>query len=102
MLGQINFLADKASQPCMSMADVRDAFAVGESTASVKAKFISNALGTNCFDPTFMLPSVMQGNPMVWLAEVSGFTVDLRDLPREVQPAVHGKRKISHIPADKD
>jgi hypothetical protein len=37
VLGQINFLSDKATQPYMTMADVCAAFSVGQSTASAKA-----------------------------------------------------------------
>jgi hypothetical protein len=101
LLGQINFLSDKASQPYMTMADVRTAFGVGESTASGKAKLISAALGTNRFDPAFMLPSLIPSNPMVWLAEVNGFMVDLREMPREVQTAAYEKGVIPYIPADR-
>ena len=38
VLGQINFLSDKATQPYMAMADVCAAFSVGQSTASAKAR----------------------------------------------------------------
>ena len=41
VLGQLNFLSDKASQPHMTMAEVCAAFGVGQSTASAKARAIS-------------------------------------------------------------
>ena len=44
VLGQLNFLTDKSSQPFMAMADVCAAFGVGQSTASAKARVISDAL----------------------------------------------------------
>ena len=47
VLGQLNFLSDKASQPHMAMAEVCAAFGVGQSTASAKARVISDALHTN-------------------------------------------------------
>jgi hypothetical protein len=52
VLGQLNFLSDKASQPHMTMAEVCTAFGVGQSTASAKARVISDALHTNRMDPT--------------------------------------------------
>jgi len=47
LLGRVNFLSDKASQPHMAMAEVAAAFGVGQSTASAKARVISDALHTN-------------------------------------------------------
>ena len=99
-LGQINFLSDKASQPYMVMADVCAAFSVGQSTASAKARVISDALRTNQMDPTWMLPGLVDRNPMIWLAEVNGMLVDLRDMPREVQAIAYEKGLIPYIPAD--
>jgi Domain of unknown function (DUF6398) len=57
VLGQINFLSDKATQPYMAMADVCAAFSVGQSTASAKARVISDALHAHRMDPAWMLPS---------------------------------------------
>jgi Domain of unknown function (DUF6398) len=55
VLGQLNFLSDKASKPYMTMAEVCTAFGVGQSTTSAKAKVISDALCTNRMNPTWML-----------------------------------------------
>ena len=68
VLGRLNFLSDKASQPYMTMAEVSAAFGVGESTASAKARAISDALHTNRMDPTWMLKSIVDRNPFVWMA----------------------------------
>lgn len=102
LLGQINFLSDKASQPYMKMADVCAAFGVGESTASGKTKVIRDALRANRMNPAWMLPSLIDKNPLVWLAEVNGFMVDLREMPREVQAIAYGKGMIPYIPADRE
>ncbi len=102
VLGQLNFLSDKASQPCMAMSDVCAAFGVGQSTASAKARVISSALRTHRMDPTWMLPSFVERNPLVWLAEVNGLLVDLRDMPREVQVIAYEKGLIPYLPADRE
>ena len=101
-LGQLNFLSDKASQPYMAMAEVCAAFGVGQSTASAKAKVISDALRTNRMDPTWMLQSLVGRNPLVWMAEVNGMLVDLRHMPREVQVIAYEKGLIPYVPADRD
>jgi hypothetical protein len=102
LLGQVNFLSDKASQPYMTMADVAAGFSVGPSTASAKAKAISGALHTHRMDPTWMLRSLVDKNPLIWMAEVNGLLVDLRDMPREVQEVAHEKGLIPYIPADQE
>jgi hypothetical protein len=99
-LGQLNFLSDKASQPHMAMAEVCAAFGVGQSTASAKARIITDALRTHRMDPTWMLRCIVDRNPLVWMAEVDGVLVDLRDMPREVQVVAYEKGMIPYIPAD--
>lgn len=100
VLGQLNFLSDPASQPHMTLAEVAAGFGVGQSTASAKARVISDSLQTNRMDPTWMLRSFIDHNPLVWMAEVDGLVVDLRDMPREVQEAAYQKGLIPYIPAD--
>jgi Domain of unknown function (DUF6398) len=102
VLGQLNFLSDKASQPHMTMAEVCAAFGVGQSTASVKARVISDALHTNRMDPTWMLKSIVAQDPLVWMAEVNGMLVDIREMPREVQVIAFEKGMIPYIPADQE
>jgi hypothetical protein len=98
-LGQVNFLADKATQPYMTMADVCAGFGVSPSTGGAKARAISDALKLRpAFDPDWTLPSMMDHNPLVWMAEVNGYLVDLRDMPREVQEIAFEKGMIPYIP----
>jgi hypothetical protein len=99
VLGQLNFLSDKATQPYMTMADVCAGFGVGQSTASAKARVITDALHTNRMDPTWMMRSLVDQNPLVWMAEVNGLLVDLRDMPREVQEIALEKGMIPYLPA---
>ena len=102
VLGQINFLSDRSTQPYMAMADVCARFGVNQSTASGKARAISQALGTRQFDPNWSLPSLLDRNPLVWMAEVNGMLVDLRHMPREVQEIAFQKGMIPYIPADQE
>ena len=100
VLGQLNFLSDKTSQPHMTMAEICAGFGVGQSTASAKARVILTALHTNRMDPTWMLRSNVDRNPLIWLVEVNGCLVDVREMPREVQVIAYEKGMIPYIPAD--
>ena len=101
-LGQVNFLSDKATPPYMTMAEVCAGFGVSPSTGGAKARAISDALKLRpVFDPEWTLPSMMDKNPLVWMAEVNGYLVDLRSMPREVQEIAFEKGMIPYIPDDR-
>jgi Domain of unknown function (DUF6398) len=101
VLGRINFLGDPSFSPHMTTAVLCAAFEVGESTVHAKARAIEKALGTHPFDPQWTLPSLAGKNPLVWMAEVNGLLVDLRDMPREVQEIAFEDGMIPYIPADR-
>ncbi len=90
-LGRVNFLGDKSFSPCMTTADLCAAFEAGESTVHAKARVIEEMLGTRPLDPRWTLPSLVERNPLVWMAEVNGLLVDLRDMPRDVQEIAFAK-----------
>jgi hypothetical protein len=100
-LGRVNFLSDPGTQPHMTLADLCAVCGVGQSTASAKARIIADALGVNRLNTSWMLPSLLETNPLVWMAEVNGFLVDLRTMPREVQEIAFEKRMIPYVPADR-
>ncbi len=102
VLGRINFLSDRSTKPHMTTAELCTAFGVGQSTASAKARVISQMLNTHQLDPKWSLPSLLDANPLVWMAEVNGILVDLRHMPREVQEIAFHKGMIPYIPADRD
>ena len=85
----------------MTTADLCAAFEAGESTVHAKARVIEEMLGTRPLDPRWTLPSLVERNPLVWMAEVNGLLVDLRDMPRDVQEIAFGKGMIPYIPADR-
>jgi hypothetical protein len=43
---------------------------------------------------------MLDKNPLVWMAEVNGYLVDLRAMPREVQEIAFEKGLIPYIPDD--
>ena len=101
-LGRVNFLSDRSTQPHMTLAELRAAFGASQATASAKARVIEDALRVRPFDPEWTLPSLRDQNPLVWMAEVDGLLVDLRQMPREVQEIAFEKGMIPYIPADRE
>jgi Domain of unknown function (DUF6398) len=101
-LGRVNFLSDPSTQPYLTLAELCAAFGVGQSTASAKARVIANTLGVNRLNPSWMLPSLVETHPLVWMADVNGVPVDLRTMPREVQEIAFEKGMIPYIPADRE
>ena len=101
-IGMVNFLGDKSQTPHMKMTDIDKAFGVGESTASAKSSAIRNLLRISHLDFEWMLPSRMETNPLVWMLNVNGLIMDIRDAPREAQEVAFEKGLIPFIPADRD
>jgi hypothetical protein len=101
VLGRINFLGDPSFSPHMTTKELCAAFEVGESTVQAKARAVERAIRTHPFDPQWTLPSLAARNPLVWMAEVNGMVIDLRDMPREVQEIAFENRLIPYIPADR-
>lgn len=101
-LGQINFLSDRSTQPYMTMANLCAAFGVSQSTASTKARIILRVLKAHQLDPKWSLPSLLETNPLVWMAEINGILVDLRNMPREVQEIAFDKGMIPYVPSDRE
>jgi hypothetical protein len=85
----------------ITTAELCAAFEVGESTVHAKARVIEETLGTRPLDPQWTLPSLAGRNSLVWIAEVNGLLVDLRDMPREVQEIAFAKGLIPYIPTDR-
>lgn len=99
-LGQINFLTDPSTSPFMTTADLCKAFGVGQSTASAKARVISQAIDTGRLNAEWSLKGLIDQNPLIWMAQVNGILVDLRDMPRPVQQAAFEAGMIPYIPGD--
>jgi hypothetical protein len=102
VLGRMNFLSDKSFSPHMTTAELCAAFDVGESTVHAKVRAIEKAIAARPFDPQWTLPSLVEKNPLVWMAEVNGLLVDLRDMPREIQEIAFEDRLIPYIPTDRE
>jgi hypothetical protein len=99
-IGTVNFLFDKAQTPHMKVEELCIAFGINQSSGANKAKQIRDLFGMYPFDPQWSLPSKMGSNPLVWMLEVNGMVMDIRQLPREIQEQAYRKGLIPYIPAD--
>lgn len=101
VLGRINFLADESFLPYMTTADLCAAFGVSESATHAKARVIEEMLGAGPLDQRWTLPSLADMNPLMWMVEVNGLVVDVRQMPREIQEYAFAEGLIPYIPADR-
>ena len=77
------------------------AFGVSQSSGANKAKLIRDMFGMWQFDPRWTLPSLADENPLLWMVEVNGLIVDVRQMPRELQELAYRKGLIPYVPADR-
>jgi hypothetical protein len=54
----------------------------------------------NHMEPTWLLRSSVDRNPMVWMLRVNGMIVDIRNMPREAQEVAFEKELIPYISDD--
>jgi hypothetical protein len=101
-IGWVNFLDDPSQTPHLKLPFIDKAFGVAESTGQGKSKAIRTMLKIRQFDPKWTLPSEMDDNPVLWMLEVNGFLMDIRNAPREAQVIAFEKGLIPYIPADRD
>jgi hypothetical protein len=96
----VNFLDDRTTTPHMKLTAIDKAFGVGESTGQGKSKAIRTMLKIHQFDHEWTLPSRMDDNLAMWMLEVNGFIMDIRNCPREAQKIAFEKGLIPYIPSD--
>jgi len=97
-VGSINFLNDPEFDPYLSTAELAQILQVSEGTLYNKRKQIEKALGVMPFDPNYTVSSMMDVNPLVWMVEMNGFLMDIRDAPREMQIEAYEQGLIPYLP----
>lgn len=100
VLGQVNFLFDKANTPYLRADELCMAFGLAASTGSAMAKRIRDLLKIDYFSHEWMLPERQRTSSGAWLIMVNGLIVDARQLPRELQEIAFAKGLIPYIPDD--
>jgi len=98
-LGQVNFLSDPDSKPCVTADELSAAFGVAKSTMSSKAKQVRDILRISHFSPEFQRADMLAQNPLAWIIEVNGLAVDARHVPPDIQAEAFQRGLIPYIPA---
>ena len=100
-VGGVNFLHDKSQTPYMRSTDIDHHLGTSPSSGAAKLAAIRKMFKMYQLDPNWTLPSRLEDNPMVWMLQVNGFMMDVRQAPREVQEIAFNKGLIPYIPADR-
>ena len=66
-------------------------FGVAQSTGQNKSKEIRDALLMGPMSPEWTLPSRLADNPLVWMLQVDGLMIDIRQAPVELQRLAYEK-----------
>lgn len=98
VIGSANFLHDKTQTPHLPLGKLCELFGIGKSTATTKARSIEKLMGISYLDPHWTLPSKLADNPLVWMLEVNGFVVDIRNAPLELQEEAYRRALIPCVP----
>jgi hypothetical protein len=100
-VGGVNFLHDKSQTPYMRSTDIDHYLGTSPSSGAAKLAEIRKMFRMHQLDPNWTLPSRLEDNPLVWMLEVNGFMMDVRQAPREVQEIAFRKGLIPYLPADR-
>ena len=100
-IGSNNYIFDKSQPVNMTATEIAEWFGLSKSTAGNKASEINNLLDISYFNTEFLLKEIIDDHPAVWLLNVNGLMVDIRQMPRELQEQAFRKGLIPYIPADR-
>ncbi len=92
---------DPDRSPHMTSAQLAKGFGVSQGTMMTKSRIIRDKLDITTLDPDWCTPAMLVDNPLVWMFDVGGFLIDIRDTPRQVQEEAYRQGLIPFIPADK-
>ncbi len=100
-IGWANVLDDPKQSPYMKLIAIDPEFGVAESTGQGKSLAIRRMFGIGRLNPDWTLPSRLGDNPVVWMVEVNGMVVDIRQESRDTQAEAFREGLIPYIPADR-
>ena len=100
-VGRVNFLDDPSQTPHCKPNTIYEFLGVAQSTGQNKSKEIRDILNMGPFAPKWTLPSLLADNPMVWMLQINGITIDIRDAPAELQKLAYEKGLIPFIPSER-
>ena len=96
--GSANFIFDKSQDVHMTAEELAAPFGLSKSTASAKGRLITDMLKISCTRPEWVLPSMLDANPLVWMVTINGIPLDARALPLPMQLLCVKKHIIPYAP----
>lgn len=100
-VGRVNFLDDPAQTPHCKPKVIYAFFGIAESTGQNKSKAIRDALKMGPFAHEWLLPSRLADSPGIWILNVNGLYMDIRDTPLDVQRLAYEKGLIPYVPGER-
>lgn len=100
-VGRINFHDDPSQTPHCKPKVIYEFFGVAESTGQNKSKEIREALRVGPMSPDWTSPSRLADNPLVWMLQVNGLMIDIRQAPAALQRLAYEKGLIPFNPAER-
>jgi hypothetical protein len=97
-LGMVNFLFDPSQTPHVPASQIWEHFGLSASTMQAKSKQIRDLLGMSQLAPDWMLSSRVEKSPWIWMLEINGLIVDVRDAPRAIQEEAFRRGLIPYVP----
>lgn len=55
-------------------------------------------MGMYLMDLDWLIPSMVEKNPLIWMLEVNGLIINVRQAPRAIQEAAFRQGLIPYIP----
>ena len=101
-VGMVNFLFDPSQTPTCTAPEIYAHFGVSSSTGLLRSKETRIALDMSQLSPEWTVDGNMDKNPLIWMIEINGVIVDVRQMPLEVQEIALAQGMIPYIPGQKD
>jgi hypothetical protein len=101
-IGSNNFIFDRTQKIHLTSNELAAPFGVSSSTVGGKAAEIKKMFKIDFFHSEWLLPEHIENNPIIWMVQVNGFIVDIRNMPLEVQEQAFAKGIIPYIRGEKE
>ena len=101
-IGQVNFIFDKTQKINMTATELASGFGISSSTAGNKAAEIRKMFKIEYFNSEWLLPELIETNPMTWMVMVNGLIVDIRHMSLEIQQEAYDMGIIPYIPGERE
>ena len=101
-IGQVNFIFDKTQKINMTAGELAAGFGISASTAGNKAAEIRKMFKIDYFNSEWLLPELIESNPMNWMIMIDGFITDVRYMSLEIQQQAYEMGLIPYVPGEQD